>query len=362
MNHKARFLSIIVVLFLAALSCNVPSGVTAVNQETVIAEKVLVQLTLTSIGGMVSALTTAPTSGQQNPDATQTFTPLATFTPLPTYTLLPTYTNLPPPPPPSTTVPTPCNWVSFVSDITYPDGTGVTVGNGFVKTWRLKNIGTCTWTSGYSLIFDHGDRMSAPDAVTLTGGTIPPGGTVDASVSLVAPGAPGTYQGYFRLKAPEGSIFGIGSSASTAFWAKIEAVPAGPPPPVGAPDLDVTSYTVNPNSIFAGDPVDVQINIKNKGTVNAGAFTVWWWSGEPTIAPQKIWDIPNLVAGGTIILNYNYVGYDFNIAGWDSNVVVDTGNTVVESNEGNNTAHQNVSVMFKLIPFPLPMPIPIPGP
>ena len=227
MNQKARFLSIIVVLFLVALSCNVPGGVTAVNQETVIAEKVLVQLTLTSIGGMVSALTTAPTSVQQNPDATQTFTPLATFTPLPTYTLLPTYTNLPPPPPPPTTVPTPCNWASFVSDITYPDGTGVTVGNGFVKTWRLKNIGTCTWTSGYSLIFDHGDRMSAPDAVTLTGGTIPPGGTVDASVSLVALGAPGTYQGYFRLKAPDGSIFGIGSSASTAFWAKIEAVPAG---------------------------------------------------------------------------------------------------------------------------------------
>lgn len=179
---------------------------------------------------------------------------------------------------------------------------------------------------------------------------------MDASVSLVAPGAPGTYQGFFRLKAPDGSIFGIGSSASTAFWVKIEAVPAGPPPPVGAPDLNVTAYSVNPNSIFAGDSVDVQISIKNKGTVNAGAFTVWWWSGEPTIAPQKIWDIPNLVAGGTIILNYTYGAYGLNIAGWDSNVVVDTGNTVVESNEGNNTSHQNVSVLFKFIPIPLPWP------
>jgi hypothetical protein len=175
---------------------------------------------------------------------------------------------------------------------------------------------------------------------------------------LVAPGAPGTYQGYFRLKAPDGSIFGIGSSASTAFWAKIEALPLGPPPPVGAPDLDVTSYSVNPNSIFIGDPVDVQITIKNKGTVNAVPFTVWWWSGEPTIAPQKIWDIPNLVAGGTIILNYNFVGYHLNIAGWDSNVVVDTGNTVAESNEGNNTAHQNVSVMIEFHPIPIPLPGP----
>jgi len=348
-------------LFLVALACNAP-GVAAPtgNQETEIAQKVIVDITLTALGNLASQLTTTPSPTiPQNPALT--LTDQSTYTPLPTYTSLPTYTNQPPPTnkPPDTPIPTPCNWASFVSDITYPDGSEVTVGTGFVKTWRLKNTGTCTWTSGYSLIFDHGDRMGAPDAVTLTGGTVPPGGTVDASVSLTAPGAEGTYQGYFRLKASDGSIFGIGASANGSFWTKIQAVSAAPPPPAGQPDLDIIAYTVNPNSITVGDSVTVQATIKNKGTVNAGAFDVWWWSGEPTIAPQKIWNIPNLVAGGTIILDYTYNGYDFKLSpGWDSSIVADAGNSVAESNEGNNTAHQNVIVLFKII-FPMPI---IPGP
>ena len=35
-------------------------------------------------------------------------------------------------------------------------------GGKFIKTWRLKNPGNCTWTSGYSLVFDSDDLLGVP--------------------------------------------------------------------------------------------------------------------------------------------------------------------------------------------------------
>ena len=96
----------------------------------------------------------------------------------------------------------------------------------FTKTWRLKNVGTCTWTSGYKLVFENGDRMSAPDSKSFTSGSVAPGGTVDVSVDLTAPDDEGTYQGNFRLKESGGVLFGIGPAGTAAFWVKIKAVSA----------------------------------------------------------------------------------------------------------------------------------------
>ena len=36
-----------------------------------------------------------------------------------------------------------CDAAAFVSDVTYPDGSVVSRGTSFTKTWRLKTIGTC---------------------------------------------------------------------------------------------------------------------------------------------------------------------------------------------------------------------------
>jgi hypothetical protein len=107
--------------------------------------------------------------------------------------------------------------------VTIADDSSVFTGAEFTKTWRLRNSGTCTWTSGYQLVFDHGDRMSAPDAVMVTSGSVPPGSTVDVSVTLKAPSDAGTYQGYFKLRNPSGVLFGIGADDQTAFWVKIKA-------------------------------------------------------------------------------------------------------------------------------------------
>ena len=48
---------------------------------------------------------------------------------------------------------------TFISDVTIPDGTVLSPGRTFGKTWRLKNTGTTTWSSGYQLAFVGGDQL-----------------------------------------------------------------------------------------------------------------------------------------------------------------------------------------------------------
>src|SRR5262245_15348685 len=59
-----------------------------------------------------------------------------------------TSTNIPP-----TQPVTRCDAASFVTDVTYPDGALVGRGSSFTKIRRLKNIGTCTWTTSYAIVF-----------------------------------------------------------------------------------------------------------------------------------------------------------------------------------------------------------------
>ena len=77
-----------------------------------------------------------------------------------------------------------CDWAGFVMDVTVPDGTTLAVNTPFTKTWRLKNIGTCTWTTAYSLVYVNGDMMSAPPSVPMPT-TVAPGATVDISAQMI---------------------------------------------------------------------------------------------------------------------------------------------------------------------------------
>jgi hypothetical protein len=123
--------------------------------------------------------------------------------------------------------PTPCtDHAEFVEDVTIRDNTLVMPGAGFVKIWRLRNIGTCVWDPTYATVFIGGERLEASSPVHLTT-TVIPGATVDVAVDLVAPETPGTYQGYWKLVSRGGNYFGLGAEADAAFWVKI-VVPALP--------------------------------------------------------------------------------------------------------------------------------------
>jgi hypothetical protein len=138
----------------------------------------------------------------------------------PTETLVPSPT---PVPATATATPIPCDWAGFVSDVTIPDNTEIMVGQTFTKTWRLKNIGTCTWSTSYKLVFMSGDSMNAPATKALSS-SVAPGKTIDVSANLKAPSSTGTYQGNFMLQNASGVNFGLGGSANSTFWVKIKAV------------------------------------------------------------------------------------------------------------------------------------------
>jgi hypothetical protein len=121
---------------------------------------------------------------------------------------------------------TTCDWAQFVADVTVPDGTNFAPGAAFKKTWRLKNIGTCTWTTSYSLVFDSGERMGGPTPVNLPV-TVAPGQTVDLTVDMTAPSAAGVYIGYWKFKNASGGLFGIGAAANRSFWVKINVTSGG---------------------------------------------------------------------------------------------------------------------------------------
>lgn len=143
--------------------------------------------------------------------ATQTAQAIPTNTPEPSPQ--PTETpNLPPtetPIPQPTLSPTPglCDDAIYVADVSVPDGTQMSPGQEFVKTWRVKNTGTCTWTRGYQIMWSYGDNRMGGQATALPG-DVPPGDEVEISLTLKAPLISGTYSGYWVLRNNNGFTFG----------------------------------------------------------------------------------------------------------------------------------------------------------
>lgn len=170
---------------------------------------------------------------------TETSTNVPTITETPTATLTPTLfpeiavpTNTTIPPtllvPTFTPVPLVCDRAQFVREISVQDNTPFTPGTWFVKTWRLKNIGSCTWTKDYKLVFISGNAMDAnPSAQLLK--TVEPNQTVDISVTLKAPHKIGTYRGDWMLSNLSGVRFGIGPNGDQTFWIQIRVMNLGNP-------------------------------------------------------------------------------------------------------------------------------------
>ena len=132
-----------------------------------------------------------------------------------------------PVPPLATLPPSRCDAASFVSDVTYPDGSNISLGSSFTKIWRLKNTGTCTWTTSYALVFVSGERFNAPAAVAIPT-NVGPGQTVDVAVNMAAPNQNGHFRGFWKLRNASNVLFGIGAQADGNFYV----------------DINVTGYTV----------------------------------------------------------------------------------------------------------------------
>lgn len=255
MNAKKLSFALASLILLAGLACNLSTG-TPQPDPNVAASAVAMTLTAVALqnpGAPSGIQPVSPSQSAQGASPTQPSQP--TVQPS---AILPSAV-------PPTTVIAPCDRAGFVKDMSIPDGTKVKAGEVFDKTWKLKNDGSCPWTSDYTLVFDHGDQMSAASAINFTAAPIAPGQNVDVSVTLTAPTKPGTYQGFFMLKNSAGKKFGISDNAGQAFWVKIVVEAAAPASPVvyksGLLEIPQT-WTVNLDNGTLGPSSGADIHYK----------------------------------------------------------------------------------------------------
>lgn len=174
---------------------------------------------------------------------------------------------LPTPEPPATTpTPPPCiDGAAWVADLSYDDKNMTSPpvmqpGQPFTKGWRMKNVGTCPWTTSFKLAFSYGNVPAAqmggqPVPVTRN---VNPGETFDFNVNLIAPIAPGTYQGFWNMRNANNDKFG------ETVWVGI-TVPGAPTPtpaPTQTPSPNIV-FNANPTSIVAGQPVTFDWSTSN---------------------------------------------------------------------------------------------------
>lgn len=197
--------SAILVLILSACgtknSTPDPASVDAIYTQA--AETVGAKLTQTA-----SMFTKTPENTQapvEIPTLSVTQTPLITNTPEFTATTLLINTQVPP-------TQVSCDNMAYVDDVTIPDNSSVAPGSKFVKTWKVRNNGQCTWTTNYRLIYGWAANWteivaSPPGYVVLTK-SVEPGAEYEVSVTLTAPVKSGVYLAAFRLQNDKGYNFG----------------------------------------------------------------------------------------------------------------------------------------------------------
>ena len=112
------------------------------------------------------------------------------------------------------------NSVQFVDDITIPDDTIIPPGDEFIKTWRLRNNGTCPWTEGYKIVAVDDEPLGG-DTEMLIEAPVAPGQTSEVSVTLIAPEEPDTYRSNWQMNDADGNLFGVDGFLEDAFWLQI---------------------------------------------------------------------------------------------------------------------------------------------
>lgn len=194
---KLRYPIIAILTILLAGACapaTTPAPTPDVNAiRTSAAYTVVAELTLTAASWTATPL--PPTETPTLEPATPTATTAAALITDPTLIALGTPGTL-------------CDSMTFGADVdvTIPDGTGMTPGQDFIKTWRISNDGACAWGDGYGLIYAYGEQMSG-QPVPL-GTVVEVGQSVEVSVNLKAPDRAGEYTSAWQMANAKGVPFG----------------------------------------------------------------------------------------------------------------------------------------------------------
>jgi len=98
------------------------------------------------------------------------------------------------------------NQLSFLKDLTIPDGMEVKPGQKITKRWRIQNDGSCDWDQSYSFELISGLSLGAKkkqDLYPLKGGSK---GVLE--ITFTAPDNPGRYNTWWQAYDPRGNRFG----------------------------------------------------------------------------------------------------------------------------------------------------------
>jgi hypothetical protein len=136
------------------------------------------------------------------------FRPPSHIEPTPTAISQPTNVPLLPSPlPPDTPTPIPCtNDLTFLQDLTVPDGTVLAAGAVVDKQWLVQNSGTCNWDARYRLKLIGGNAMGAAPEQALYPAIA--GSRPALRIVFTAPSEPGTYSSEWQAVDPDGVAFG----------------------------------------------------------------------------------------------------------------------------------------------------------
>ncbi len=187
---------------------------------------------------------------------------------------------------------TPCNMAAAAPrvDITIPDGTVLHPGQAFTKIWRLVNAGTCPWTPDYAVVWFSGPRLGAPAVIPLEA-TVLPGQTVDIAVEMVAPTTPGTYTSYWKLRDPQGHLFGIGAGDGSPFWVSIVVQAEASPTVTWTPTATLTATATFTATATATAPTPTS-------SPTASATPLVEVQGDLTLTPEAQVDLDTLTTTG----------------------------------------------------------------
>lgn len=198
-----------------------------------------------------------------------------------------------------------CNRMDWIGDVTVPADTVFPAGSSFTKVWRVRNAGTCTWSSDYALVFAGGNLPGSVNTVFLPF-SIAPGQTADLSMTLIAPPYPALYQSSWMLRDPQGRLFGYGPGGAGALTVRIQTYQPTAPHPYA---FDLVSYACSGSWRSAVGPLIcpggtqdrsgtvILLSQPNLETGLAGDYGLWtrpnravdgWISGEmPAYAIQS---------------------------------------------------------------------------
>lgn len=189
--------------------------------------------------------------------------------------------------------------LTYIADMSIPDGTVVVAGSTVSKTWRVRNDSTCNLGSGFTFRQVGGDAMTAP---AISSPIVGVGQIFDLSVTLTIGTDVANYddleRANFRMFTATGVPFG------DTLFVEIDIVQADDSTDC-TPSVSVISSPAS-GTISQGETNNVSWTLQNTGNCAWEGFTIErLGSGSPLIATNLPLDVPTIAAGANYTFTAN---------------------------------------------------------